>query len=309
MAYAAGSLTATDLKGVLRLVARGKVRDLYEIDSKSLLFVATDRISAYDVIMQNGVPEKGALLTAISVHWFSVLSNALPELRTHLISAELPSQIPESLHRQLESRCMQVRKLRVFPLEAIIRGYLTGSAWSEYQAKGTVHGMQLSAGLRESQELPGGAMYTPSTKADAGQHDENIHPDEAATIIGEKYADAIKNLSLQLYKTARQYAIQRGIIIADTKFEFGLDEEKDEIVLVDEVLTPDSSRFWPAAAYEIGKSQESFDKQYLRDYLTDHGLKGKEGVHMPEHVVNNTRSKYVEAYEKLVGRKWEDTQR
>jgi len=199
---------------------------------------------------------------------------------------------------------MQVRKFKIFPIEAIVRGYITGSAWKEYQKSSTVHGIPMPAGLKEAQEFPG-AIYTPSTKAEAGANDVNIHPSEAADIVGEPYAARIEELALALYEAARDYAYERGIIIADTKFEFGLDEETDEVVLVDEVLTPDSSRFWPRDKYEIGHDQESYDKQYLRNWLTREGLKGKPGVEMPQEIVDNTASKYVEAFELLTGQKWE----
>ncbi|MCJ1317404.1 Bifunctional purine biosynthetic protein ade1 [Xylographa vitiligo] len=298
------SFTESSLGGTLPLLARGKVRDLYQIDSRTLLFVASDRISAYDVIMSNGVPEKGALLTLLSAHWFYVLSSAIPSLKTHFISLDLPPQVPRELHAQLQSRSMQVRKLEIFPIEAIVRGYITGSAWKEYQATGTVHGMKIQPGLSESEAFPQGAIYTPSTKAEAGLNDENIHPDQAAKIVGEMYAERIEKLALELYSTARKYALERGIIIADTKFEFGLDTESDEVILVDEVLTPDSSRFWLASKYKIGQAQESFDKQYLRDWLTVNGLKGKQGVEMPGAVMSKTAEKYREAFERLVGKKW-----
>jgi phosphoribosylaminoimidazole-succinocarboxamide synthase len=198
---------------------------------------------------------------------------------------------------------MQVRKLKVFAIEAIVRGYITGSAWKEYQRSPTVHGIPIAAGLREAEAFPQGAIYTPSTKAEAGQNDQNIHPSEAAVIVGTKYAQRIEDLAIQLYTAARDYAAQRGIIIADTKFEFGLDEETDEVVLVDEVLTPDSSRFWPADKYEVGRDQDSYDKQYLRNWLTKEGLKGKQGVRMPDEVVEETARKYREAFEKLTGSK------
>lgn len=201
---------------------------------------------------------------------------------------------------------MQVRKYKIFPIEAIVRGYITGSAWKEYQRSGTVHGLPIAPGLKECEAFPQGAIYTPSTKAEAGANDENIHPDEAKKIVGEKYAAKIENLALSLYKAARDYALQRGIIIADTKFEFGLDEETDEVVLVDEVLTPDSSRFWPKDKYEVGRDQESYDKQYLRNWLVSEGVKGKKGVSMPQEVVENTATKYVEAFELLTGKSFED---
>ncbi len=201
---------------------------------------------------------------------------------------------------------MQVWKLKVFPLEVIVRGYLTGSAWKEYQRTSTVHGIPMPPGLRESEAFPQGAIYTPSTKAAAGQSDQNIHPSEAARIVGEQYAEKIENLALKLYNTARDYAAVRGIIIADTKFEFGLDEDSDEIVLIDEVLTPDSSRFWSAEDYVVGKEQQSYDKQFLRDWLTRNGLKGQRGVQMPQEVVDGTARRYQEAFEKLTDFKWTD---
>ncbi|OKL63089.1 Phosphoribosylaminoimidazole-succinocarboxamide synthase [Talaromyces atroroseus] len=297
----AEALTKTDLQGMLPLIARGKVRDLYEIDEKTLLFIATDRISAYDVIMDNGIPNKGKLLTLCTKAWFNILQNAIPSLRTHLITLDLPPQIPESQRAALQNRSMQVRKYKIFPIEAIVRGYITGSAWNEYKKSGTVHGIPVAPGLKESQAFPDGPIYTPSTKAEQGEHDENIHPDQAAKIVGEPYAAKIATLAITLYKTAHAYAYERGLIIADTKFEFGLDTETDEVVLVDEVLTPDSSRFWPKDKYVIGQGQESFDKQYLRDWLTREGLKGKEGVKMTDEVAQKTAEKYKEAWEKITG--------
>lgn len=217
---------------------------------------------------------------------------------------------------------MQVRKLRILPIEAIVRGYITGSAWKEYQTHGTVHGLPVKAGLRESEAFPDGPIYTPSTKAELGEHDENIHPDKgiaptsiimlgreeeklivgvAVEIIGEKYAATVASLSVQLYKIAHEYALSRGVIIADTKFEFGVDEETGEVVLADEVLTPDSSRFWPKDTYEIGRGQASFDKQFLRDWLVKEGLKGKEGVRMTDEIAEKTSEKYKEAWEKITG--------
>ncbi|KAH8589182.1 phosphoribosylaminoimidazole-succinocarboxamide synthase-like protein [Bisporella sp. PMI_857] len=298
------TLTNTSLDALPK-VAEGKVRDLYEVDSKTLLFVASDRISAFDVIMENGIPDKGALLTLMSVHWFELLTTLVPNLRTHFLTLTLPSAIPSSQHALFANRSMQVRKLKIFPLEVIVRGYLTGSAYKEYVKTTTVHGISLPSGLQNSQALPQ-PLYTPSTKAPAGQHDENIHPSQAAEIVGVKYAKRIEDLALRIYTAARDYAAERGIIIADTKFEFGLDEETDEIVLVDEVLTPDSSRFWPKEKYEVGREQDSFDKQGLRDWLSKEGLKAKQGVSMPENVVKETSEKYREAFEKLTGRTFED---
>ncbi|KAF3403798.1 Phosphoribosylaminoimidazole-succinocarboxamide synthase [Penicillium rolfsii] len=299
----AEAVTTFDLQGALPLVARGKVRDLYEVDEKTLLFVASDRISAYDVIMENGVPNKGVLLTLCTKTWFQILSEAIPTLRTHFITLDLPPQIPESLRPTLQNRSMQVRKLRILPIEAIVRGYITGSAWKEYQKSGTVHGIKVAPGLKESEAFPDGPIYTPSTKAELGEHDENIHPDQAAAIVGEPYASTIASLAVQLYKAAHAYALERGVIIADTKFEFGVDEETNEVVLADEVLTPDSSRFWPKDSYVVGQGQSSFDKQYLRDWLVSQGLKGKEGVRMSDEVVQKTAEKYKEAWEKITGGK------
>jgi phosphoribosylaminoimidazole-succinocarboxamide synthase len=200
---------------------------------------------------------------------------------------------------------MLVRRLKIFPIEAIVRGYITGSAWKEYQRSQTVHGIPMPAGLRESEAFPNGPIYTPSTKAEAGQNDQNIHPSEAAKLVGPQYASQIESLALSLYTAARDYAKERGIIIADTKFEFGVDED-GKVVLVDEVLTPDSSRFWRADKYVVGREQESFDKQFLRDWLVREGLKGKDGVSMPGDVVEGTARKYKEAFEGLTGRRWED---
>ncbi|KAI4285481.1 MAG: hypothetical protein L6R38_000646 [Xanthoria sp. 2 TBL-2021] len=297
-------LTQTNLEGSLPLVARGKVRDLYKVDDETLLFVTTDRISAYDVIMARGIPNKGALLSLITVHWFEVLSAAIPGLRTHFITLDLPEQIPVKVRAQYQNRSMQVRKLEVFKIEAIVRGYITGSAWSSYQKDGTVCGIQIQPGLKESEAFPEGPIYTPSTKADLGDHDENIHPEKAKEIVGARYAERIEELALSLYRHAAAYAYERGIIIADTKFEFGLDKETDEVVLIDEVLTPDSSRFWPADRYKIGESPPSFDKQPLRDWLATQGLKGKEGVAMSDEVIAKTEEMYKEAFERLTGRKW-----
>ncbi|KAL8938561.1 MAG: hypothetical protein Q9211_003150 [Gyalolechia sp. 1 TL-2023] len=299
-------LMQTDLGGALPLVTRGKVRDLYEVDDSTLLFVTTDRISAYDVIMGNGIPNKGSLLCLMTAHWFTVLSEAIPGLQTHFITLDLPSQIPTDAREQYRNRCMQARKLEIFKIEAIVRGYIAGSAWSSYKTDGTVCGINIQPGLRESEAFPEGPLYTPSTKAEQGAHDENIHPDIAAEIVGAKYAKAIEELALSLYKHAAAYAYQRGIIIADTKFEFGLDKETDQVVLVDEVLTPDSSRFWSSDTYKIGEAQSSFDKQHLRDWLVGQGLKGKEGVQIPDHVVAKTEEKYREACERLTGRKWNE---
>ncbi|KAJ9145546.1 5'-phosphoribosyl-5-aminoimidazole-4-N-succinoca rboxamide synthase [Coniochaeta hoffmannii] len=303
------ALVVTDIALTsLPKLAHGKVRDLFTVDDHTLLFVTTDRISAYDVIMANGVPGKGAILTYLTAHWFSVLKAAIPDLKTHFLGLSPPPSCRLTAGEQavVKHRTMLVRKLKVFPVEAIVRGYLTGSGYKEYVAKGTVHGISLPAGLKNCDAIPGGAIYTPSTKAELGQHDENISPARAAEIVGHKYAARIEELALKCYNAAAAYARERGIIIADTKFEFGLDEETDEVVLVDEVLTPDSSRFWPADRYEAGREQESFDKQFLRDWLTRSGLKGKEGVEMPEDVVAATAERYREAFKLLTGKSLEE---
>jgi phosphoribosylaminoimidazole-succinocarboxamide synthase len=300
------SVTSTNLGGLYKLISRGKVRDLYEISQNVILFVATDRVSAFDVVLENGIPDKGAVLTQLTSHWFSVLTQAIPGLKTHFLSLSLPPGLVESADASaFDRRSMQVRKLKVFPIESIVRGYITGSAWSEYKKSGTVHGMPMPEGLKESQKLEP-PIWTPSTKAEVGEKDENITPQQAADIVGAEYADQIATLSLKLYTAARDYAAERGIIIADTKFEFGLDESTNppSIILIDEVLTPDSSRFWDASKYEVGRSQDSLDKQPLRDWLTSNNLKGKQGVMMSDEVVERTRKGYVEAYECLTRQIW-----
>lgn len=286
-----------------QLLSRGKVRDIYILSPTALLFIATDRISAYDVILSNGIPSKGRLLTQLSVFWFLLLGEKIPDLKTHLITTHLPSGLSPEQEAQVRGRSMQVRKLKILPIESIVRGYITGSAWSEYRKSGTVHGTPMPAGLSESEKLHR-PIWTPSTKAELGAHDENISAEKAAEIIGDGYAAKVRELSLRVYEVAAAYAEERGIIIADTKFEFGVDEQGD-VVLVDEVLTPDSSRFWDLSKYEVGRAQESLDKQFLRDWLSANGLKGKDGVAMTQEVVRRTREGYVAAYERLTGRRWE----
>ncbi|KAH3672417.1 hypothetical protein WICMUC_004253 [Wickerhamomyces mucosus] len=299
-------ITQTNLDNILPLIARGKVRDIYEVDSETLLFVATDRISAYDVIMNNGITEKGKLLTQLSKFWFDFTK---PIIQNHLIYenddifTHLPKQLSEPKYRsQLEGRALLVKKFKLVPLEVIVRGYITGSAWKEYKSKGTVHGVKTVEGLQESEEFPT-AIFTPSTKAEQGEHDENISIEQAETIVGKELTAKLEKIAIELYTKAKEFAKTRGIIIADTKFEFGLDE-KDELVLVDEVLTPDSSRFWNASTYKIGQGQDSYDKQFLRDWLTSNGLNGKENVSMTQEIVDKSRAKYIEAYEALTGQQW-----
>ncbi|SMN20263.1 similar to Saccharomyces cerevisiae YAR015W ADE1 N-succinyl-5-aminoimidazole-4-carboxamide ribotide (SAICAR) synthetase, required for 'de novo' purine nucleotide biosynthesis [Maudiozyma saulgeensis] len=305
------AITQTELDGILPLIARGKVRDIYEVNSEVLLFVATDRISAYDVIMTNPIPDKGILLTKLSEFWFNFLQN---DIKNHLLPIDnnktmwdyLPKELSENekYKTQLEGRSLLVRKFKLIPLEVIVRGYITGSAWKEYQTNGTVHSIkQDDNNMKESQEfkIP---IFTPSTKAEQGEHDENISIEQASKLIGEKLCQRVGKQAIELYTKCRDYARTHGIIIADTKFEFGIDETTDEIVLVDEVLTPDSSRFWNGSLYAIGKPQDSYDKQFLRDWLTANKLNGVDGVTMPEDIVVRTRAKYIEAYEALTGDHW-----
>lgn len=299
------ALTTLDVPS-LEKISSGKVRDIFSLTPDTLLFVASDRISAYDAILANGIPNKGAVLTLASAHWFDLLPTLIPHLRTHIVSSTLPASLPlpDAQRDLLKHRSMVVRRLRILPIEAIVRGYLAGSAWKEYKSKGTAHGIELPAGLRQCERLPN-PLYTPSTKAAAGEHDENIHPSAAAALIGEKHARRVEELSLAIYTAAAAHALERGIIIADTKFEFALDEE-DEVVLADEVLTPDSSRFWDAEAYEVGRDQESFDKQIVRNYLTKEGLEGKEGVVLPKEVCEATEERYKDVFQRLTGKKFED---
>ncbi|KAI8149064.1 phosphoribosylaminoimidazole-succinocarboxamide synthase [Fennellomyces sp. T-0311] len=283
----------------LKLIARGKVRDLYEVDEKSLLFVATDRISAFDVIMKNAIAGKGKVLTQVSLFWFDLLKDVIPN---HLITDDF-DKMPANVQKyrdQLDGRSILVKKMRVLPVEAIVRGYITGSGWAEYKKKGTVCDIELPKGLVESQKLPT-VLFTPSTKAEIGDHDENIHPSKVAEIVGsQELADQMAKTAIELYTKASEYAAKKGIIIADTKFEFGLDENNN-LTLVDEVLTPDSSRFWPADKYEAGRGQESFDKQILRNYLESIGFDKKTSIELPADVVSNTLDKYKEAYHMLTG--------
>jgi len=279
---------------------RGKVRDIYDLGDE-LLIVATDRISAFDVIMANGIPDKGKILTQISLFWLDWLGDSV---KNHLISASLEDfaepfcQHPE----QLAGRSMLVKKTKVLPIECVVRGYLAGSGWKEYQQSRTVCGHKLVAGMKQCSQLSE-PIFTPATKAEQGDHDENISVDQAANIIGAEAANYVRDKSIEIYITAAKYAAQCGIILADTKFEWGLDG--DEIILIDEVLTPDSSRFWPADKYRTGRDQESYDKQYVRNYLESISFnKQPPGPELPDDVVAGTRGRYVEAYELLSGRRF-----
>lgn len=287
----------TDLPG-FELVRRGKVRDVYDL-GEHFLIVATDRISAFDVVMPEGIPEKGKILTRISVHWFEQLG-----VPSHLVTAEL-REMPSGLHAhadQLEGRSMLVRKLEILPVECIVRGYLAGSGWKDYQANGEICGISLPAGLRESDQLPE-PIFTPTTKAEEG-HDEAITYGEMVEIVGAELAESLRQKSLDVYARAASRARELGVILCDTKFEWGLTPE-GEILLADEVLTPDSSRYWSAEAYRPGQAQESYDKQYVRDYLlTLDWDRTPPGPSLPAEVIEGTVRRYREIFEKLTGKSW-----
>jgi phosphoribosylaminoimidazole-succinocarboxamide synthase len=281
----------------LQLHASGKVRDVYHLDNERLLFVATDRISAFDYVLATGIPHKGRVLTQISLFWFDFLADIVPN---HVITAEV-ERYPEVARKyadQLRGRSMLVRRADMFPVECVVRGYISGSAWKEYKATGQVCGIELPAGLRESDAFPE-PIFTPATKATTG-HDENISFEQMCKIVGEGAAAKLRDLTLKIYNKAAAYARQRGIIIADTKFEFG--RTGKGITLADEVLTPDSSRFWPAEKYAPGRPQESYDKQYVRDYLEEiRWNKLPPAPALPLEVARHTSDKYLEAYQQLTG--------
>jgi phosphoribosylaminoimidazole-succinocarboxamide synthase len=283
----------THLPGI-QFLNRGKVRDLYEVDDR-LLIVATDRLSAFDVVLPTPIPDKGRVLTQLSLFWFNLLRDVIPN---HVLSAsDFPPELA-AYREQLEGRSMLCQKTKPLPVECVVRGYLSGSGWKDYRATGKICGIPLPAGLRESERLPE-PIFTPSTKATAG-HDENISFDEAASMIGGELAERVRAVSLDIYRSAVAYAEPRGIILADTKFEFGL--LGDKLIWIDEALTPDSSRFWPADGYKSGRSQPSFDKQYVRDYLERIGWnKQPPGPELPPEVVEATRARYREAYRQLTG--------
>ncbi len=280
----------------LPLVARGKVRDIYGVGDDHLLIVTTDRLSAFDVVLPDPVPGKGAVLTAVSNFWFGRTRDIVPN---HLAALSLAEVLPDSQERaQVEGRAIVVRKLRALPVEAVVRGYLIGSGWKDYQLSGRVCGIDLPAGLRMADRLPE-AIYTPSTKAALGSHDENIDFERTRVLLGDAMAAQVRDVSLEIYASCASYARERGIIIADTKFEFGLDPDGG-LVLIDEILTPDSSRFWPADSYMPGHSPPSFDKQYVRDYLeTLDWDKTPPGPRLPAEVLEKTAAKYREAQARL----------
>src|SRR5947208_13339932 len=283
----------------LKLHASGKVRDVYKIGDQQLLFVASERISAFDYVLATGITYKGSVLNQLSLFWFDFLADIVPN---HLITANV-DQYPAEIRKykdQLRGRSMLVRRAEMFPVECVVRGYISGSAWKEYKASGKVSGISLPAGLKESDAFPE-PIFTPSTKATTG-HDENISFDQMCEIVGVENASHLRDLTLRVYKKAAAYARQRGIIIADTKFEFGRTEHG--ITLADEVLTPDSSRFWPADKYAPGRPQDSYDKQYVRDYLEQiHWNKQPPAPALPADVARRTSEKYLEAYSQLTGRK------
>ncbi len=274
----------------LKLHSTGKVREIYHADD-DLIMVASDRISAYDVILPDPIPDKGKVLTQMSIFWFETTGEIVPN---HFLDEDVPAEVA--------GRGMRVKRLEMYPVECVVRGYITGSGWTEYQADGTVCGIELPAGLQESEKLPE-PIFTPATKAEIGDHDENIDFDRAAEVVGSRsLLTELRRISIELYEHAAAHALERGIILADTKFEFGASPGA-EIVLGDEVLTPDSSRFWPADEYEPGRAQASFDKQYVRDWLNQAGWDhSPPAPHLPEEVIANTAAKYRDAYERITGR-------
>lgn len=282
----------------MKKISSGKVREIYEVDKDMLMLVVSDRISAFDVILPSMVPDKGKILNKVSEFWFDYTKDFV---KNHVVSTKL-SDFPEEFQKpEFEGRSMLVKKLKMLPIECIVRGYITGSGWKSYKENGTVCGIKLPEGLQESEKLPS-PIFTPSTKASEG-HDENISFEETCKLIGKELATKVRDTAIEIYSKCAEYAATKGIIIADTKFEFGLDENGD-LVLGDEVLTPDSSRFWPADDYEVGRSQKSFDKQYMRDWLKENKWDAQNPTPIPEDVINTTRAKYIEAYERLTGKKF-----
>lgn len=291
------SLLESNLKS-LKFLHRGKVRDLYAVGDDKLLVIQTDRLSAFDVILPQPIPGKGKVLTSMSNFWFKKLAHILPN---HMTDIDPTTLVSSDERDQVAGRAIVVRRMKPLMIEAIARGYIIGSGWKDYQKTGKVCGIELPSGLREAQKLPQ-PLFTPSTKAAAGAHDENISYEQAVQIIGEKYAQTVRDATLRIYQEASDYAASKGIIIADTKFEFGIDD-KGVVHLIDEVLTPDSSRFWPASQYQVGMSPPSFDKQIVRDYLEKQTSWNKKppAPILPEEVLNNTAQKYNEALRLLTG--------
>ncbi len=283
----------------MKKISSGKVREIYEVDSDKLLLVVSDRISAFDYILPAMIPNKGKVLNKISEFWFDYVKDVIPN---HIISTDIKDFPAEFQTPEFEGRSMLVKKLKMIPVECIVRGYITGSGWKSYQANGTVCGIKLPEGLQESEKLPQ-AIFTPTTKAELGTHDEDIAFDKVIEMLGKDLPEKLRAKTIEVYTKCAEYAATRGIIIADTKFEFGLDEN-GELVLGDEVLTPDSSRFWPASEYEVGRTQNSFDKQYMRNWIKGTGYDPETKDPIPQDVIDTTASKYIEAYEILTGKKF-----
>lgn len=284
----------------VKLLSSGKVRDIYSVDNDKLLLVTSDRISAFDVNMPNTIHGKGRCLNLLSAFWFDFLKDVVPNHMLSVNNADMPAEFQ---NEAFKDRCMLVLRLKMLPVEAIVRGYLTGSAWSSYKKDGTMCGIQLPSGLVESERFAA-PFFTPTTKASKGQHDENISFEQLEDLVGRIAARKIRDLSIAIFMKCSEYAALRGIIIADTKFEFGIDDDGN-LVLADEVLTPDSSRFWPANQYQPGRSQPSFDKQYLRDWLKNSGWnKQPPAPQLPSIVIQTTAEKYAEAYERITGKRF-----
>jgi phosphoribosylaminoimidazole-succinocarboxamide synthase len=296
------ALLQTDL-GSIPLTAHGKVRDIYALSDDELLFVATDRISAFDHVLGSGIPDKGKILTQLSLFWFDLLKTTVPNHLISAVAAAYPSEL-QPFVTQLDGRSMLVKRAKMFPVECVVRGYLSGSGWKDYQQTGAVCGIELPRGLRESDRLPE-PIFTPAAKNNVG-HDENISFAQMVVTIGQKAAEDLRDLTLTIYHKAGEHSASKGLILADTKFEFGLvrnEKDNDQIILADEVLTPDSSRYWPAETYRPGGPQPSFDKQYVRDYLESiHWNKQAPAPALPADVVAQTREKYLDAFRLLTGR-------
>ncbi len=284
----------------MKKISSGKVREIYEVDDDKLLLVVSDRISAFDYILPALIPNKGKVLNQLSRFWFDFVKDIIPN---HVISTDIKDFPKEFQTPEFEGRSMLVKKLKMLPVECIVRGYITGSGWKSYKENGTVCGITLPENLQESEKLPM-PIFTPSTKAEIGNHDENISFEQVCEMIGEELATKLRDKTIEVYSKCAEYAASRGVIIADTKFEFGLDEN-GELVLGDEVLTPDSSRFWPAKDYVVGTSQKSFDKQYMRDWIKSSGYDPETKAPIPDEVVTTTENKYIEAYELITGKKFE----
>lgn len=280
----------------MKKISSGKVREIYEVDEDKLLLVVSDRISAFDYILPSLVPNKGKILNQISEFWFNYIKDIIPN---HVISTDIKDFPKEFQTEEFEGRSMLVKKLKMVPVECIVRGYITGSGWKSYQQDGTVCGITLPEGLQESEKLPE-PIFTPTTKAAEG-HDENISFEEVCQLIGKDLAENLRAKTIEIYSKCAEYALTKGVIIADTKFEFGIDEN-GALVIGDEVLTPDSSRFWPASDYQVGRGQKSFDKQYIRDWIKSTGYDPESGTPIPDDVIDVTVNKYKEAYQILTGK-------